>query len=96
MTSPQFEDFETTKAFEILQRQRDKLLCCECCAALRCAAPLLLPLFAVLLLRRVQNGAGCCIKQAASACLNCPHHAVNDDIQGTGAVVTSGFVNGMK
>ncbi|PRW33894.1 NADP-dependent malate dehydrogenase [Chlorella sorokiniana] len=44
----QFEDFETTKAFEILHRQRDKLLC------------------------------------------------FNDDIQGTGAVVTSGFINGMK
>eukprot|EP00887_Chlorella_sp_A99_P008008 scaffold12.g8008.t1 len=44
----QFEDFETSKAFEILHRQRDKLLC------------------------------------------------FNDDIQGTGAVVTSGFVNGMK
>lgn len=37
----QFEDFETTKAFEILQRQRDKLLCCECHAVLRCAVPVL-------------------------------------------------------
>lgn len=37
----QFEDFETTKAFEILQRQRDKLLCCECRAVLRCAVPVL-------------------------------------------------------
>ncbi len=35
--SPQFEDFETTKAFEILQRQRDKLLCCERRAVLPCA-----------------------------------------------------------
>ncbi|KAL4436957.1 hypothetical protein ABPG75_004096 [Micractinium tetrahymenae] len=44
----QFEDFETERAFEILRRQRSKLLC------------------------------------------------FNDDIQGTGAVVTSGFINGMK
>lgn len=44
----QFEDFQTGRAFEILHRQRDKLLC------------------------------------------------FNDDIQGTGAVVTSGFVNGMR
>ena len=44
----QFEDFETSKAFSILDRQRERLLC------------------------------------------------FNDDIQGTGAVVTSGFVNGMK
>lgn len=44
----QFEDFQTDRAFEILRRQRTKLLC------------------------------------------------FNDDIQGTGAVVTSGFINGMK
>lgn len=44
----QFEDFTTERAFEILHRQHDKLLC------------------------------------------------FNDDIQGTGAVVTAGFVNGMK
>ena len=27
--SSQFEDFSTDKAFEILHRQRDRLLCCE-------------------------------------------------------------------
>uniref|UniRef100_A0A1D1ZWR8 Malic enzyme n=1 Tax=Auxenochlorella protothecoides TaxID=3075 RepID=A0A1D1ZWR8_AUXPR len=44
----QFEDFETSKAFKILEAQRSAMLC------------------------------------------------FNDDIQGTGAVVTSGFINGMK
>ncbi|CAL5222208.1 g4539 [Coccomyxa viridis] len=44
----QFEDFPTDKAFDILDRMRDKVLC------------------------------------------------FNDDIQGTGAVTTAGFINGMK
>lgn len=55
MASPQFEDFETTKAFEILQRQRDKLLCCECCAVLCCAALCGVPL--LLLVRRAAAAA---------------------------------------
>lgn len=90
----QFEDFETARAFEILRRQRSKLLCFNDDMWVQGGSG------SVLMHQRwrrhLLQRAAC----AVTSLLKCPRVLASSlpfaCSQGTGAVVTSGFINGMK